>query len=129
MNLQAVFPKTLFERARGSRDFWFSNGDKVRRGGSHALDLPEVSRFIGRDPDHAARRKRTRERRKKLFRDKTARGMAPLRPRIGKHQMKDCDGTGRQQLGNRIRKVATQDARVAQTTKCDLGARAANSSG
>ena len=55
--------------------------------------------------------------------------MAPLRPWIGKHQMKDCNRTGWQQLRNRIRNVATQDTGVAQTAEVDPAASASDSPG
>ena len=127
VNLQAILPETLFECARSSRALWFSNRDEVGRRGSDALNQPKVFSFIGRDSDDPAWRKRMRQGDKELFRYNTAGGMAPLRPRIGKHQMKDGNRTGRQELSNRIGNVATQDPGVAQTAQFDLAAGASHS--
>ena len=57
-----------------------------------------------------------------IFRDNAARGMAPLRPGIGEHQMKHRDGSRGEQVPNGVRNLELQNADVGETTEFDLAA-------
>ena len=85
VNLQAILPKSFFECADCDRPCFFLNCGKLRRFGSEALDSAEIFYFIRRDPNHTTRSERPMKRGKKVCRYNSARSMAPLRPRIGKH--------------------------------------------
>lgn len=127
MNLQAILPELFLECADGHWPCWLFNRGKLGRLGSEAFDSAEIFRLVRRDPNQAARSERTMKRAKEVCRYNSARSMAPLRPWIGKHQMKYRHGTGREQLRNGIRNFAAQDARMADAAVFDLPAGASHS--
>lgn len=128
MNLPAFLPKLFFKRAQGNCRFLLPDHDKLRRSSRQALGLSEIFGFICRDPDEPFLRQGTREKNEEAFSQNSARGMAPLRPGIRKHQMKHRDGIWEQQFTHRVCDFAVEDARVGHRLVFDLAARASHSS-
>ena len=124
-----AFPlKLFFKRAQCNCRFPLPNHDKLRRSSRQALDLSEIFGFICRDPNEPSLRQGTREKNEEAFGQNSARGMAPLRPGIGKHQMKRRDGIREQQFTHSVRDFALEDARVGHRLVFDLAGRASHSS-
>jgi len=129
VNFQAILPESLFKCAQSNRSPWLMNRNKGRRPGGQTLNFAKIFRFIGRDLNQAPRNERTSERGEKAFRYNSARGMAPLRPRIGKHEIKCLHRFCGQHPANRIGNFATQNARVIYAAEFDFAASASHSSG
>ena len=120
MNQDGVAAEPFFESADSLPRPPIRDRRETGRTGSHALNFREVVALIGRNSNGAAVGERTLEGNQKISCEQPASGMTPLRPRIGKHQMKPGHGTGRQKMANSIGNFAAQDACVAQPVRGDF---------
>lgn len=91
------------------------------------FDLVEVVQVVGREDEDAVVAKCSKNRLEKLSIDETSSLMAPLRPRIGKEKIEDCDRIWRKQVRNSIRTFDAKNAHICDALMHDLTARSPRS--
>ena len=84
--------------------------------------------MIGRDIEKPTWNQSTRHSRQKAITDHTSRSVPPLRPWVGKHQVKSRDGSRRQQLSNHIRDLESEGPSILQASLLELARSTSDSS-
>lgn len=120
MNLGVLPAESLFKRADGGRCRVVWNCFKLQRRRHQLLNLPEIFKLIGRNPNGATRGQSTMEGGQKPCGHYSARSMTTLRPWIGKQQMKHSDRVRRDEVLSRVGEFTPQDARVGDTVRGNL---------
>ena len=120
MNFRAEPGKDLFEPGQRCRNDFRRNLCQARGPERAATDFVEIRRMIGRDIEDPAWNQSTRHSRQKALTDHASRSVPPLRPWIGKHQVKSRDGSRRQQLSNHIRDLESEGPSILQASLLEL---------
>lgn len=126
MNRHSRVHESLLELAWRRQKRRVVDHRKVRQLRNQPDDLPVIVRFVRGNSNGAIGSKGAVHGEEEAFGDETARRMAPLRPWIGKHDIKRGDRINRQEPFDRVGNLEAQDAGIRQAGPLDFATRGPN---